>query len=219
MSSAVAVSDGSSAADPIYEDLKGRIVSREIPGDTPLRQDDIAKTHGVSKIPVREALRRLENEGLVIFRPNRGAFVRKLSDAEILDLMEIRVALECKALELAIPNMIETDFQSIEQLLAEYAKCTDPAGWSEMNQRFHHMLYEPSGNRQLVAMIGDLQRRLGPFLRRLVSMASGLDRPMREHEEILSACKASDVDRAVAVLRAHIETTKKEVAAYLRREA
>lgn len=207
----------SSAADPIYDDIRAAILSGEIAPGAPLRQDEIAKRFGVSKIPVREALRRLEIDNLVVFERNKGASVRHYSETEVLQLLDIRIALECRALELAVPNMIATDFRDMRQLLEQYASRTDPAEWGAMNARFHHMLYEPCGNPQLMKMIGDLQGKLGQFLRLLVSTASGLERPMREHDDILEACERGDIQTAVQVLREHIETTQKEVAAFLRR--
>ncbi|MGH1482237.1 MAG: GntR family transcriptional regulator [Geminicoccales bacterium] len=204
-------------SDPIYVELKERILTGEIPGDTPLRQDDLAAQFGVSKIPVREALRRLEAEGLVTFRARRGAAVRKFSETDILQLMDIRVALECRALELAIPNMISTDFTVAGDLLNDYAAGANLAAWSDMNLRFHGVLYEPCGNPELMNMISGLQQKLGKFLRLLVTEASGLERPIREHAEILAACEQGDVDRAVSTLKTHIGTTKKEVAAFMRR--
>lgn len=210
---------GSSAADPIYDDLRAQIISGEFSAGMPLRQDEIAKQFGVSKIPVREALRRLEVDNLVVFERNKGAAVRRYTEAEILDLLDIRIALECRALELAIPNMIEGDLRDMRGLLADYAQRTDVAEWSEMNARFHQMLYEPCGNQQLLSMIKDLQQKLGQYVRVLVSQATGLDRPMREHDEILKACERGEVETAVSLLRQHIEVTKKEVAAFLRRKA
>ena len=105
----------------------------------------------------------------------------------------------------------------MRQLLRDYANRTDPAEWGAMNAKFHHMLYEPCGNPQLMKMIDDLQGKLGQFLRLLVSTASGLERPMREHDEILEACERGDTQTAVRTLRQHIEATQKEVAAFLRR--
>ena len=186
------------------------------PGE-PLRQDEIARTHGVSKIPVREALLRLEVDGFVLFRKNRGAVVRELSAAELLHLMDIRVALECKALELAIPNMIQSDLDEAEQVLREYASLESIEHWSKMNRRFHKVLYEPCGNPQLLAMINDLHQRMGPYLRLLMTETSGLDRPAQEHLAILEACKATDTQLGVDLLKSHIETSKKETAARLRR--
>lgn len=207
----------SSAADPIYDDIRVAILSGEIAPGAPLRQDEIAKRFGVSKIPVREALRRLEVDNLVIFERNKGASVRRYSEAEVLQLLDIRIALECRALELAVPNMIAADFSDMRTLLDDYAKRTDPAEWGAMNAQFHNMLYEPCGNPQLIKMIDDLQGKLGQFLRLLLSTASGLDRPMREHSDILEACERGDTEAAVKALRLHIEATQKEVAAFLRR--
>lgn len=206
-----------SAADPIYRTLKDGILSGALAVEEPLRQDEIAKTHGVSKIPVREALQRLEVEGLVTFRKNKGATVRRMSEAEILQLLDIRVALECRALELAVPNMIDGDFRELADLLEVYAKDASIVRWSEMNLRFHNMLYEPCGNPVLLSMITALQQKLGPYLRLLVTEASGAERPNHEHAAILTACQSADTPAAVDQLRQHIETTKKEVAAFLRR--
>ncbi|MEM6481222.1 MAG: GntR family transcriptional regulator [Pseudomonadota bacterium] len=208
-----------SAADPIYDELRARILSGDMSAGMPLRQDEIAKQFGVSKIPVREALRRLEIERLVAFERNKGATVRQFSEAEILQLLDIRIALECRAIELAVPNMIESDFRDMRHLLSDYAKRTEVSEWSEMNVRFHHMLYEPCSNHQLLNMINDLQEKLGKYLRVLVTTASGLERPMREHSQIVEACERRDMDTAVRLLRQHIEVTQKEVAAFLRRGA
>ncbi|WP_298922448.1 GntR family transcriptional regulator [uncultured Roseobacter sp.] len=207
----------SSAGDPIYAGLKSDILSGRLKSGLPLRQDDIARDHGVSKIPVREALRRLEVEGLVVFEKNKGARVRHFSEVEILQLIDIRLALECRALELAVDNMIASDLSAMRTLLDEYASTTDIARSSAINAQFHDMLYEPCDNPQLLGLIDDLQQKLGQHLRLLVTEASRLERTMHEHNEILSACEAGDAAAAVLHLRHHIETTKKEVAAFMRR--
>lgn len=205
-----------SSSAPIYEALKAAIMSGDYAPGEPLRQDEIARQHGVSKIPVREALLRLEVDGFVQFRKNKGASVRSLSRSEVLNLMDIRVALECKALELAVPHMVASDFELVESILAEYGKETSPASWSVLNTRFHRALYEPCANLFLIQMIEDLWARMGPFVRLLVSETSGLSRPHEDHKAILAACRAGDVDAAVSLMQKHIETTKKEMAARLR---
>jgi DNA-binding GntR family transcriptional regulator len=207
------------ASGPVYDAVKISILSGEIEAGAPLRQDDIAKQFGVSKIPVREALRKLEIENLVIFEQNKGASVRHIPESEILQLFDIRIALECRALELAVPHMIDADFGALRKLSSDYAKKTDVKEWSAMNLQFHQMLYEPCGNPELIRMIGDLQDKLGKYLRLLVTEVSGLVRPMQEHEAILDACARGDGSQAVQNLRQHIETTKKEVGAFLRRKA
>lgn len=204
-------------ADPIYDALRAAIIAGDLAPGEPLRQDEIARDHGVSKIPVREALLRLEVDGFVLFRKNKGATVRELTAAEILNLMDIRVALECKALELAIPNMVDADFATAREILEEYSHEIKPSSWSALNLRFHQTLYEPCGNALLVQMIRDLQARIGPSTRLIVTEVSGLQRPHAEHLEILGACEKGEGEKAVEYLRRHIETTKKETAAQLRR--
>jgi len=206
-----------SLSKPIYDALKEDIITGKLAAGKPLRQDEIAKEHGVSKVPVREALLKLESDGFVVFRKNCGATVRELSIAEILHLMDIRVALECKALELAIPNLIQADLVEAKRILDEYTDEDNLSYWSKMNQRFHHLLYEPCGNVQLLEMIAEVQRKMGPTIRLLVTETTGLTRPQAEHRDILSACEANNVALGVELLKQHIETTKKETAAMLRR--
>jgi DNA-binding GntR family transcriptional regulator len=201
----------------IYDMIKETIMSGKLVPGQQLKQDDIAKAHGVSKIPVREALARLEVDGFVLFRKNKGATVREMSADELLQLMDIRMALECKALELAIPNMVADDFMKARSILEKCAKKTQPKDWSDLNIQFHESLYEPCGNTQLLQMISDLRERMGPHTRLIVTEASGLKRPQSEHYEILDMCEQKDVPNALSLLREHISVTKKETAAKLRR--
>lgn len=205
------------SADPIYDALKAAIISGALAPGEPLRQDAIALKHGVSKIPVREALLRLEVDGFVLFRKNRGAIVREISAAEILNLLDVRVALECKALELAIPNMVDQDFAKLAAILDEYSHKTTAAEWSAMNLRFHQVLYEACNNPPLLAMMEDVRARIGPGMRLLMTETTGFERPQAEHAEILSLCREGAKKSAVDLLRRHIETTKKEIAARMRR--
>ncbi len=203
----------------VYDMMKEEIMSGELSPGQKLKQDDIAKAYGVSKIPVREALARLEVDGFVLFQKNKGAKVRELTTQEILQLMDIRIALECKALELAIPNMVADDFLNARNILQKYAKKTQIEDWSELNIQFHQVLYEPCGNPQLLQMISDLRQRMGPHTRLIVTEVSGLTRPESEHYKIVETCEKQDVPTALALLQQHIEITKKEVAAKLRKLA
>lgn len=207
------------SADPIYDAIKEAIVNGTLAPGEPLRQEEIARNHGVSKIPVREALLRLEVDGLVLFRKNKGAIVRGHSAEEILNLMDIRSALECKALELAVPNFVDSDIAAARAILDTYSHETTSEAWSKLNLRFHSRLYEPCGNALLLEMISDVSVRMGPATRMLVSETTGLKRPHGEHIAILNAVEAGQTDRAVELLRRHIETTRKEMAARLRRRA
>lgn len=206
-----------SAAEPIYQALKTGILCGELSPGQPLRQDEIARLHGVSKIPVREALLRLELDGYVLLRRNRGATVRGLSAAEILNIMDIRVALECLALGLAIPRMGPSDLLEARRVLDQYGQATDVELLSTLNLKFHQVLYAPSDNPELLRMILDLQHRIGPYIQHEMTRATGHVWPQDEHLGILLACEGQDTDRGQSLLRRHIETTKRETAARLRR--
>ena len=210
---------GQAISDQIYFALREDILAGVLEGGTPLRQDEIAGRHNVSKIPVREALKRLETEGLVEFRPRRGAIVRQINDTDLLEMLDIRIALECRALELAIVNMDERDLELIREVHEEYKITDEQERWSELNLRFHHCLLEPCGNQQLLTLLYDIEQRMGALMRARVTQASGRERPLREHAAILEACENRDVEAAVQALRAHIEVTQKEVAAFIRRKA
>ncbi len=184
----------------------------------PLRQDDIGKRHGVSKIPVREALRRLAMEDLVEFFPRRGAVVKRVADSEELEILDIRLALEFRALELVIPNIAESNFDLIQSIQDEYETAPSKTRWSELNRRFHRCILEPCGNRQLLLLINDFEQRVSPLMRHRVTETAGIERPVREHAQIIRLCRERAADDAVRALRTHIRTTKREVAASIRRK-
>ncbi|MEO0821504.1 MAG: GntR family transcriptional regulator [Pseudomonadota bacterium] len=219
MKPALAAEHAPVASSAVHATLRAEILDGRLEGGAPLRQGEIAQRFGVSKIPVREALRQLESEGLVAFRPRRGAIVREISDTEVLELFDVRLALECRALALAVPQMIEQDLRLARDIHAEYAAETDRARWSALNLRFHHALLEPCANGTLLALLADVEERMGAAIRLRVTRVSGLERPLREHSAILDACAAGDGVAAVERLHAHIDTTRKEFVAHRRRSS
>jgi len=200
----------------IYHALRQQILSNQLSANQQLRQDDIASQFGVSKIPVREALRQLAADGLVEFKPRRGAFVTELTEDDILENLEIRQALETHALAMAIPNMTHNDFQQANAILQEYQHATDMQQWSELNRRFHLCLYAPCGLPKLIGMLQEIKARNQSFITLQITHFSGFERAHEEHVEILQACKNNDTERGVALLKQHIEHTKKEVMAHFR---
>jgi len=202
----------------IYQQLRDSILLSQLPANQSIKQDRIAEQFGVSKIPVREALRLLEADGLVEFIPRRGAFVVELTESDILENLEIRIALESHALRLAIPNMTDSDIREAEKILVEYQQVSNVERWSELNSQFHHCIYAPCGISKLMQMIQSNKERTNFFMRLKISQVSGLERPHFEHLAILEACKNGNTQLGVKLLRKHIEYTKKEVTAYFRRQ-
>lgn len=198
-----------STPDAVREALRRAISAGELAPGIQLRQDELAEKFGTSRIPVREALRQLEAEGFVTFLPNRGAVVSDLSIDEVIELLEIRIALECHALRLAIPAMGDIDLDDAGAILRSYDEEPDPENWGAFNWRFHKSLYAPCNRPRLLAMIEANYGHVGRFTRALVSRATGKDRPQREHYQLLEFCRDGEIEKAVRLLREHIVQTQK----------
>jgi DNA-binding GntR family transcriptional regulator len=139
--------------------------------------------------------------------------VASLSLADLEESLEIRLALESRALRLAIPRMAEADFAALAEVLERYARSASPAQWSELNLEFHLALYRPAGLPRLARMIEDLIRGSDRYLRVYVSFVVGRDHPLEEHRRILEACRAREVTKAVRLLESHIERTRRALRA------
>ncbi|WP_237165223.1 GntR family transcriptional regulator [Pandoraea vervacti] len=208
-----------STAERAHAEIRRQILSGELPEGAPIRQDEIAARLGVSKIPVREALMRLQSEGWVVLKRNAGAFVTPLTVSDCVEMLDMRIALECRALELAVPNMAPSDLAVAEQWLQRYAKADTPQSWSELNLAFHQALYAPANRPRLVATAHAAQERMGRFLRAHLSAVNDHQRSTDEHLAIHRACAAGDTKTAVRLLRKHLEQTQREVMAFFRLNA
>ncbi len=198
-----------SAPNLVREGLRAAIIDGTFVSGAKLSQDEIATRFGTSRIPVREALRQLETEGLVDIVPNRGAVVAGLSFSDAIAVMDIRIGLECRALELAVPNLLDDDVEAADRVLAEYDGASNPEKWGEMNWRFHRILYDPCDRPRLVALIEQNVSHIGRFTRTHISRLTGKGVPQRDHYDILAACRRGDPARATRVLREHLLRTQK----------
>lgn len=200
----------------IREQLRQEIVSGALPTGTQLRQDALATRFNASRIPVREALRQLEAEGLVAHQLNRGAVVAGMSVEQICELLDIRVALECHAARLAVPQMVERDFAAMEAILKAYSESQSIPEWAEHNRRFHLALSAPANNKRLLRLIEEFCLNTDRYTHVAMSRATGKDRPQEDHYRIVEAARAGDADQVAAMLEVHILDTKKELMASAR---
>lgn len=206
-----------SAPDIVRDGLRQAINDGQFVAGDQLRQDEIAGRFGTSRIPVREALRQLESEGLVTLQANRGAVVAGVSLEDVLELLDIRIGLECRALKLAIPNMAAEDFEALDEMLEHYGAESLPRRWSEMNETFHFTLYAPCRRPKLMALIRSTWEQIGRFTRTQVSLTTGRDRPLREHRDLLAACRKGRVPAATRLLEEHVGETQKSLVAAAQR--
>jgi|GEM_PF-22711 len=193
-----------STSEIIAKHLREAIISGHLAEGEPVRQDDIAQAFNVSKIPVREALKRLEAEGLVDFHRNRGALVTKISEPELAQMFEVRVLLEVKAIRLAVPNMTEETFLKAEGICAEFIGEDDIGRWAELNWALHACLYEPAQRPFLIGLIRSIHDKVERYLRMQMSLSAGKDRADHEHRDIVTACRNRDADLAARLIEDHI---------------
>lgn len=193
-----------STSEIIAKHLREAIISGQLAEGEPVRQDDIAQAFNVSKIPVREALKRLEAEGLVDFHRNRGALVTRISEPELAQMFEVRVLLEVKAIRLAVPNMTEETFARAEAICAEFVGEDDIGRWAELNWELHACLYEPAQRPFLVNLIRSIHDKIERYLRMQMSLSAGKDRADHEHKDIVAACRARDVELVARLIETHI---------------
>jgi DNA-binding GntR family transcriptional regulator len=189
------------------EALRDRILRGHYTEGEPLRQDAIAADLGVSRIPVREALRQLEAEGLVTFSPHRGAVVSTLSLNEIIELFELRAEIESDLLRRAMPKMASADHAKVDAVLEEYERALvdgDIAVWGQLNWDFHRLLYEPSGRDFTLQMVAKLHQHSDRYLRMQLVLTHAETRARDEHRAIAKAVRQGEAKVAVKMMRDHI---------------
>jgi DNA-binding GntR family transcriptional regulator len=205
-----------STPDLIAEALREAILRGIFKEGESLRQDEIATEFGISRIPVREALKQLEAEGLVTLQRNRGATVAILSPSEAQEIFEIRSLIETKALELAIPNLKKSDLEKAAEILVATENATEVALWGQLNWDFHTTLYAPSNRPRLLGMLKTLHTNIDRYVRLQMSEMNYLQQSQKEHDRILDACMRQDIPDAIELLKQHIDIAGEELANYLR---
>jgi len=196
------------AQEGVSEAIRDLILHGKIPAGSRINQDAIAARYGVSRIPVREALRQLEAEGLVRIIPHRGALVSSLSSEELVEIYEMRDALESLAVRIAVPKINEEELDALEVVLLQMDECTDPVRWLDLDSKFHTVLYLPSGRERLCNFIATLRRNTGRYLRIAVRSGDRIRVAQNEHRRIFAAYRHRDVHEAVRALRWQLVQTR-----------
>ena len=194
------------AQEAVAAELRRSILEGErLPG-TQIRQDRVAEQLGVSRVPVREALKILEGEGQISYAPHRGYFVTELDIEELIEVYEIRSILEAKAVQLAIPRFVPDDDERLESALmdTEAANQTDDIlALTAANRRFHFALIEPCRMARLVRIIRQQWDATDPYRSLYFGDEKHRAAIDREHREIFRAVTARETDKVIELLEAH----------------
>ena len=193
----------------VAERLREAILAGTIPPGALLRQEDVAGRLGVSRPPVREALKQLETEGLAQYRPRRGYVVAALDPQDIAEIFEIRALFEERIGQAAALHRTEEDLAALEAevLAMEALPPGSPEGGRDFglhNRRFHDRIRAASGMRVMGELLGVLANRVERYIRLGGRLANSREQVNREHRDILAALRDGDCQRLGLLLRLHV---------------
>ena len=196
-------------SDQLIEVVRNRILSGEVPPDQPIRQDALAGELGVSKIPLREALGRLEQEGLLRSRANRGWYVPPMSRGEVEEIYALRLQLEPEALARAAlaAGPADHDFarEALEALEVAVARHGESVG--ALNRAFHLALIRPAGRPVTASILERLHILSERYVRKHLEPLGRDERANEEHREMLKTWIAGDGESIARLARRHMERT------------
>lgn len=206
----------SSAVDRAYEEVRTAIVAGKFAAGDRLVEEDLAAAIGVSRTPVREALRRLAGDGLVEYVPNRGAHVAAWSEQDLREIFGLRALLEGHAARMAASAAEPDDVEALRGLVAAMKSATADGDLDELarlNDEFHHRVMSLAGNARLTAMVEGLVQM--PLVQRTFRRYSKADlrRSMTHHGELVDALEQGDPAWAEAIMRSHILAARNVVLA------
>jgi DNA-binding GntR family transcriptional regulator len=199
----------------IEETLRSAILDGRLPCGTALRQQDLADLFGVSRMPVREALRQLEAQALLNVIAHKGAVVAPLVQGDAAETYELRILLESEALRRSIPLLTDADIELAAGYIEEMETQNDYSEIGRLNRLFHMTLYSKAPNRRLLRLIEDGLNEEERFLRfNLEKMGLG-KLSQEDHRDLLRAVEDGDIERSVKLLTQHLNRGVEVVARFL----
>lgn len=195
----------------VFETLRNAIVKGNLKPGERLMEIQLAEKLGVSRTPVREAIRKLELEGLVVMVPRKGAYVADVSLKDILDVLEIRSYLEGLAAFLAAQRITEKESKKLEKKLAEFRKCFEDENLNCLVQKdieLHDVIFNASKNERLTALVDGLREQVQRFRITYIMNYNKGDSIMEQHEKIVGAILSGECEEARKQAQEHIETAR-----------
>lgn len=193
-------------ADLVQEKIREAIHSGKFQPGERIRETEVAQWLNVSRTPVREALRRLESEGIVTFASWRGVVVAQLDQQQIAELYAMRQILEGAAARLAAQHISATELDLLKRLQSQATrKSLGPEALAKLNRKFHEVIYVSTHNRYLLQMLNTLRSALTLLQGTTYSLKGRTETAASEHRSIVEAIEARNPDAAEAAARTHIE--------------
>lgn len=181
----------------------------------------LAERLGVSRTPIREAMRKLELEGLVVMIPRRGAQVANITEKDLNDVLEVRIALENMAMEKACDRMTEEELSRLEEAARYFEKATaegDLVKMAETDMAFHEIIYQASENRRLIQVLNNIKEQIYRYRVEYLKEEETRNTLVREHKELTEALRAHNVKKAQELSFQHIENQRRGIMETIRAE-
>ena len=201
--------------------MRQAILKGELKPGERLMEIALAEKLGVSRTPIREAMRKLELEGLVVMIPRRGAQVANITEKDLNDVLEVRITLENMAIEKACTNMTEEDVQELEKVARDFERSTaegDLVKMAEADVNFHETIYRAADNKRLMQVLNNLREQIYRYRVEYLKEDEARNRLVKEHEKITQAIKARDVKKAQELSFEHLENQRMGIIQAIRAE-
>lgn len=194
--------------DVVFQTLRQAILIGELKPGERLMEIHLANELGVSRTPIREAIRKLELEGLVVMVPRKGAYVASISEQQLLDVLEVRRALETLSVSLACERITQNELDELKKACSEFEETTysmDATGVARADVRFHDIILRATKNNRLVSLLNQISEQMYRYRFEYIKDTSNYSNLVKEHEELYYAMTNQDAERAVEVIRIHID--------------
>ena len=194
--------------DVVFHTLRQAILRRELKPGERLMEIQLANKLGVSRTPIREAIRKLELEGLVLMIPRKGAEVAEITEKSLRDVLEVRRALEELAVELVCEKITEEQIQDLKDAAEEFKESLesgDITRIAEADVKFHDVIYMATDNQKLIQLLNNLREQMYRYRVEYLKRSDFHQQLIDEHEEIIETIENGQKDRAVQVVCQHVD--------------
>ena len=188
----------------VADRLREAILRGDLEPGQRLDENALAQVWGVSRTPVRSAIRVLAAESLIELHPHRGAVVSELSRDELEEVYLVRGILEGMAARLAAPKIDAERTAALQAILVEMEDTPDPDEWMTLNNRFHHTIYQAANRPRMLSIIEYVRNIATPYIRQFIAAPEHMESSRRDHRRILDACASADGERAEREIREHL---------------
>lgn len=194
--------------DVVFNTLRQAILRGELKPGERLLEIHLANKLGVSRTPIREAIRKLELENLVIMVPRKGAVVAEITEKSLRDVLEVRRALEALAVKLACEKIQDQEIEELKVAAKEFEealKTGDVTAFAEADVKFHDIIYRTTDNQRLIQLLYNLREQMYRYRVEYLKRGDSHETLLAEHQHIIKMIASRDVDRAVEAVCAHVD--------------